>query len=174
MAELNSARTTGVSSWLDNACRSLAIAGALILVALAIMTVVSVIGRYFFGKAISGDFEMVEVGCAMAISLFLPWCQLQNGNVIVDFVTMKAPEQLKRILDAVGCLLLSLCGGVLAWRLSLGGYDLFRYNDQTMVLQIPTWIPFSVLVPSFALLCIVGIVTAKRSLTGRLPDHAKH
>ena len=173
MAEV-STTTTGVSSWLDGACRFLATIGALILVALAIMTVVSVMGRYLFNRAISGDFEMVEVGCAMAISLFLPYCQLQNGNVIVDFVTMKAPAGVKRFLDAIGCVLLTIAFAVLAWRLSLGGYDLYRYNDQTMVLQIQTWIAFAVLVPSFALLSLVGLVTAKRSWMNQQPEHAEH
>ena len=84
-----------VSRWLDSVCRVLATLGALILVTLALITVISVSGRYLFGHAISGDFEMVEVGCAMAVSLFLPYCQLQNGNVIVDFVTMKAPTGFK-------------------------------------------------------------------------------
>ncbi|KAA3634178.1 MAG: TRAP transporter small permease, partial [Proteobacteria bacterium] len=118
---------------LDASCRWLAVIGAVVLVALSMITVVSVIGRYLFGQPVHGDFELVEMGCALAVSLFLPYCQLRSGNVIVDFVTMRAPTGVKRLLDAFGCLLISIMGGVLAWRLMLGGYDLYRYNDQTMV-----------------------------------------
>lgn len=153
---------------LDRVCRYLAVAGALVLFALALVTVVSVVGRYLFGQPIHGDFELVEMGCAVALSLFLPYCQLRAGNVIVDFVTVRAPERLKRSLDAAGCLLIGVAGVLLAWRLGLGGYDLFRYNDQTMVLQINTWIAYMVLVPCFALLGVVGIVTARRALKGEL------
>ncbi len=154
---------------LDRACRVLAVTGALVLFALAVITVVSVLGRYLFGRPIHGDFEMVEMGCAVGLSLFLPYCQLRGGNVIVDFVTIRAPRGFKRILDAAGCLLIAFSGAVLAWRLGLGGIDLYRYNDQTMVLQINTWIAYAVLVPSFALLGLAGLVTARRALKGESP-----
>lgn len=158
----------------DSLCRWLAVIGGLILVALAVITVVSVLGRYIAGNPIHGDFELMEMGCAVAIALFLPYCQLRNGNVIVDFVTMKAPKGIKRGLDALGCLLIAAMGMVIAWRLGLGGYDLYRYNDQTMVLQINTWLAYAVLVPSFALLGIAGVVTAVRALCGRLAPGEAH
>ncbi|GJL83032.1 MAG: hypothetical protein DHS20C01_26660 [marine bacterium B5-7] len=158
-------------SFLDQVCRFLAVVGALVLVALSIITVISVIGRYLFGTPVDGDFELVEMGCAVGIALFLPYCQLRNGNVIVDFVTARAPVSMKNVLDAFGCLLISLAGFVLAWRLALGGYDLQRYNDQTMVLHINTWYAYVVIVPSFALLGIVGLVTAVRALKNQLPPN---
>ena len=64
----------------------------MVLAGIAMTTVVSVLGRKFFGGAIAGDFEIVEIGCAVAVSLFLPYCQLNKGNVIVDFFTLKASQ----------------------------------------------------------------------------------
>ena len=78
------------------------------------------------------------------------------------------------MLDAIGCLILSAAAAVLAWRLTLGGYDLYRYNDQTMVLQFHTWIAFAVLVPNFVLLALVGLVTAKRALRGEFQGEGDH
>ena len=129
----------------------------------ALVTVTSVLGRKFFGGAITGDFEIVEIGCAVAVSLFLPYCQLNKGNVIVDFFTLKAPPALRRWLDAAGCVLLTLVALLMTWRLGAGGLSLYSSNDQTMVLQVGTWWAFLVIVPSMALLTAVGVLTAVRS-----------
>lgn len=162
---------------LESLSRGLAVLGGLVLVALAIMTVVSVTGRFLFGSAITGDFEMVETGCAIAVSLFLPYSQMRTGHVIVDFVTMNASHKTKHFLDFVGCVIIAVAAALLAWRLSLGAYDLFRYNDQTMVLQMPTWIPYVIVVPCFALLSLTGLVTAWRhikELSAGEPDLNEH
>ncbi len=147
-------------------CRFLAMLGGLVLVAIAVTTVVSVLGRYFFNSPISGDFEIVEVGCAIAVALFLPYCQLKDGNVIVDVLTGGLPPGIKRLLDALGCLLLALVAALLAWRMFEGAADLKRYNDESMVLHLKTWWGFVVIVPALALLCATGIMTAWSALTG--------
>ncbi len=152
---------------LEKVCRAFAIFGGLILVGLSFVTVASVLGRYLFNTPISGDFEMVEIGCAIGVSTFLPYCQLRQGNVIVDFFTHNLPGKLRNILDAMGCILLTLMAFLIAWRSGLGGYDLYRYNDQTMILQFPTWVGFTIIIPCFVLLTLVGLVTAWRALGGR-------
>ena len=145
-------------------CGAFAIAGGAVLGAIAMTTVISVLGRKFFGGAIAGDFEIVEIGCAVAVSLFLPYCQLNKGNVIVDFFTLKAPAAVRRWLDALGCVLLTLVAVLMTWRLGAGGISLYTSNDQTMVLQVGTWWAFLVVVPSMALLCAVGALTTIRAL----------
>lgn len=148
-------------------CRWLAVAGGAVLVVLSVMTVVSVLGRYFFATPVHGDFEITEMGCAVAIALFLPYCQLVAGNVVVDFFTHAFPQHLKRLLDMLGCLLIALVAAVFAWRLALGGLDALAFNDQTMVLGIPTWWGYAVLVPCFALLSVAGLETASRAWRGQ-------
>ncbi len=145
-------------------CSAFAVAGGLVLCSIALTTVISVLGRKFFGGAIAGDFEIVEIGCAVAVSLFLPYCQLNKGNVIVDFFTLKASPAVQRRLDALGCVLLTLVAMLMTWRLGAGGISLYSSNDQTMVLQVGTWWAFLVVVPSMALLSAVGILTTARTL----------
>lgn len=156
----------GAVTVIERISAAFAFAGGLVLVAISAMTVTSVIGRKLFGNAITGDFELVEIGCAVAIALFLPYCQLKRGNVIVDFFTLRAPPSLKRVLDALGCLLLTAVAMLMTWRLSAGGISLYTSNDQTMVLQVGTWWPFLVLVPCMVLLSLIGLLTAWRVLTG--------
>jgi TRAP-type C4-dicarboxylate transport system permease small subunit len=139
---------------------ALAVFGGLLLTGGAVLTVVSVTGRYLLSSPINGNVEMVELASAAAVSCFLPYCQMKRGHVIVDFFTSAAPERAKAAMDLVAALLFAFCAGLIAWRLSLGGADMYRYNDQTMVLGIPTWISFAVMVPAFALLALACLATA--------------
>ncbi len=154
-----------VAKLVEQLCGAFAMAGGIVLCVIALVTVFSVLGRKFFGGAIAGDFEVVEIGCAMAVSLFLPYCQLNKGNVIVDFFTLKAPPVMRRWLDAAGCVLLTLVAMLMTWRLGAGGLSLYSSNDQTMVLQVGTWWAFLIVVPSMALLSAVGVLTTVRSLS---------
>lgn len=156
----------GAVRMLEKLCWVLALIGAAVLLALALTTVISVLGRYLFNTPVSGDFEIVEIGCAIAVACFLPYCQLRQGNVIVDLFTLKAPQAFKNILDAIGCILLTIMAGLMTWRVGLSGMDLHRYNDQTMILQFNTWKAFVIIVPCLGLLTLAGLVTAWRSLKG--------
>ena len=147
-------------------CRGLALLGGLLLLLLALLTVVSVLGRYLFGAPIRGDIEIVSLLTAVAVSLFLPYCQLEKGNVIVDVFTERAPRAVRAGLDALGSLLLGAVAVVFAWRLSAGAVDLRAYGDESMVLRLPTWWGFLVTIPCFALLAVVSAVTFWRDLRG--------
>src|SRR5262245_22958651 len=79
-------RRGGVGRVLERASQGLALAGGALLVGLTLMSVASVIGRSL-GHPLLGDFELVQFGCAVAISFFLPYAQLRRSNIIVDFFT---------------------------------------------------------------------------------------
>ena len=69
------------------------------LVAVVGVNLVSVIGAATIGKAFPGDFEMTEMGVAIAAFSFLPYCQIAGLNVTADIFTANA----SRSLLAVGC-----------------------------------------------------------------------
>jgi TRAP-type C4-dicarboxylate transport system permease small subunit len=154
----------GPAALLDRLCRWLALVGGVMLCCAGLVTVISVGGRYFFNDAISGDSEIVSNLTAIAVALFLPYCQLAKGNVVVDVFTEHASEKAKALLDALGSLLLLLIAGVIAWRLGAGGLGLRAAHDETMVLRLPTWWAFVPIVPAFALLAVASAVTAWRDL----------
>ena len=143
---------------------SVAVFGGIVLTFLVLITIVSIIGRAALSQPIPGDFELVEIGCAIAVFAFLPYCQLVNGNVIVDFVTANASPATRSLLDAVGNLCYTVIAALLTWRLSLGGIDLKNYNESTMVLQVPVWWGFIPGVLCTGLLTLVCAYTAVRSL----------
>ena len=96
-----------------------ALAGAVVALAVAVMTTASVIGRAFFRAPIPGDVELTQMGIAIAISLGLPWCQMHGSNIIVDFFTQRLAERKQRLLDAAGAAFLVAMYFVLAWRTAI-------------------------------------------------------
>jgi len=96
--------------------KAFAFAGGAVLVAMLFMSVASITGRAVLGRPIQGDFELVQLGCAVSIAAFLPWCQFARGNIIVDFFTTGLPERAQAALDALGALLLAVVMALVAWR----------------------------------------------------------
>ena len=84
-----------------------AIAAGLLLTAITLMTCASLIGRNTTGATIVGDFELTGVATGAAIALFMPFCQMRRGNIIVDFFTASAGRTFNDGLDRFGALLLA-------------------------------------------------------------------
>ena len=147
-------------------CGGLAVLGGLVLVALIVMTCLSIAGRALFSAPIPGDFELVEIGCAVAVFAFLPYCQMTGGNVVVDFFTAKAPARARAAMDLAGNLMFTAIAALRTWRAVLGGQDLYRYSETTMVLAVPVWWGFVPAVFCCAVLTVVCAYTAWRSALG--------
>ena len=153
-----------VGRFLHQACRVAGYAGGTVLIALVLLTVASIVLREVTGRPIPGDFELVEIGCAIAMFAFLPYCQLVGGNVMVEFVTARAPAKLRGWLDAISNLVYTAIAALLTWRLTLGGHDIFSYSETTMVLGVPVWWAFVPIVPAVALLAATCAYTSWRAL----------
>lgn len=150
--------------WLLTACRALAVFGGLLLMAMMLMTVASILRRSLLGAPIPGDFELVELMSAMLIPCFLPWCQAVRGNVLVDIFTLRSPARVNHALEAAGDLIYLAAATLLTWRLWYGAADFRSFGEQTMVLRLPVWGSFIVILPAMALL----IMTIAFTLIGHL------
>lgn len=153
-----------VPGWIAALCRFFAALGGLVLLAMMLMTVASVLRRSLLGAPIPGDFELVELGSAVAIFCFLPWCQVTGGNVLVDFFTAGSTPRSNHLLEAAGDLLYLLIAALLAWRLFHGGAEMRAYGEQTMVLRIPLWWTFPIILPAMLLL----VATCAATMAGHL------
>lgn len=148
-----------VPGWLVALCRWLATVGGVVLLAMMLMTVFSVTRRTLLGTPVAGDFELVEIASAITIFCFLPWCQITGGNVLVDFFTMKAGPRTNHALEALGDLVYLVIAALLGWRLIHGGLEFREYGEQSMVLRIPIWWSFTVILPAMALLVVTTLYT---------------
>ena len=142
----------------------LAILGGIILVIVILINFVSILSRIIFFNHLVGDFELVEIGSAIAISSFLPLCHLKKGNVIVDFITAKLNFKKIAFLDCISSVIYGLIALFFTWRMFFGAKDMYNYQEETMLLQFPIWIPFLPVTFSFGLLSVCCLYTFYREL----------
>lgn len=147
-------------SFLEKLAKLCAVLAGVLLVGITLLTCISVIGRDTIGKAIVGDFELVGVAAGAAIALFMPWCQIKRGNIIVDFFTSRASLTTQEKLDRIGALLVGLFMAAMTWRTSLGGLNAFQNQSGSMMLGFPDWITFAFMVPPLALAAVIAFAQA--------------
>ena len=145
---------------LESLAKASAILAGLLMTVITLMTCVSLIGRNTTGATLAGDFELTGVAAGAAIALFMPWCQLRRGNIIVDVVTAKASERTNAALDRLGALLLGLVFALLAWRTTLGGLNAYSSQSGTMMLGFPEWVVYAAMVPPFILTTVIALYQA--------------
>ncbi len=141
---------------LEALARLCAILAGLLLVFITVMTCISIVGRDVFGTAINGDFELSGAAAGAAIALFMPWCQVKRGNIIVDFFTTKASDRAQAVMDRIGAFLLGCVMALMAWRTTLGGLNAWTTQSGTMMLGFPEWIVYVGMVPPLALAAVIG------------------
>lgn len=143
-----------------------ALIGGLVASALAVLTVVSVVGRAVVSKPIPGDVELMQMGIALCISLCLPWCQLHGSNIIVDFFTEKMGRRSTRALDGIGSILLAVMCLLLAWRTAAGALGVAEAGETTMIIGLPMWWAYAMLAPGLALTALIAFWQGARQLRG--------
>lgn len=144
--------------------QTLAVAGGLIMTALALMTVVSVLGRWLFSKPIDGDFELISIGTALAVFMFLPYCHMRRGNVLVDLFLAWTPQRFQSALDVASGLLFAALAALLGWRTIYGGIEVYTYQETSYILALPTWWGYPMAVASLFLLSLCCLYTAYADL----------
>ncbi|MEM9583173.1 MAG: TRAP transporter small permease [Pseudomonadota bacterium] len=173
---------------LERLARVAAYAGGLVLVGMALITVTSIIGRALLSwglRPIQGDFELVEMGAAIAVFAFLPWCQLQRGHVSVSLVVNRFGGRLRALFEMLGDVAVSIVAGLIMWRLYLGFAEKFPYGgpalrdalsmgskpffpETSFELQLPVWIPYGLALIGAVLFFVVSLYTVWRALNQML------
>lgn len=142
-----------------------ALGGALLLFGACALSAYSVLGRWLFDEPVMGDVEMVQMACALAIAACLPYAQMKNAHVIVDFFTLKAPPGVRRGLDRLAALILALGSGIIAWRSFVGAWEAWETGESTMILGWPLWWSYLTLGPGFLLLAFTALYTAWKGVS---------
>ena len=147
---------------LEKLGRAFALAGGMLLVAVAGMTVASVLGRYLFGKPIPGAYELTELACGIAVFAFLPYCHLTQGNVVVDFFTSRLRPGYRAALDGLHAIAFTLMAGLVAWRLLVGGVRKLGDGETTLFLEVPIHSAYFAALVSTGLLTAVCVLVVRR------------
>ncbi|MFY7905087.1 MAG: TRAP transporter small permease [Burkholderiaceae bacterium] len=145
---------------LPQLARLSAILAGLLMTSITLLTCGNLVLRNLTDDAIPGAFEMTAVATGAAIALFMPLCQIRQGNIIVDFFTSNCSQATTNALDRIGALVLSAIFALLAWRTVIGGLSAYNANAATMLMGIPEWIVYAAMVPPFTLTAVIGFTQA--------------
>jgi TRAP-type C4-dicarboxylate transport system permease small subunit len=152
---------------LEQLCDFSAALGVMVLVAVALMTTVSVIGRAFFSHPILGDVELVQLGVAVVVACFLPYTQFRRANIIVDFFTTAASAKTQRRMDALGTSLYTLTMALVTWRVGVGGIDIYAAQERSMLMDLPLWMPYALMLPGLVLCVLIGVMQLCEDAAGK-------
>ncbi|PRX31936.1 TRAP-type C4-dicarboxylate transport system, small permease component [Meinhardsimonia xiamenensis] len=142
-----------------------AIGGGMLLIAVVVMNVLSVIGGVVW-VPFPGDFELTEVGVAVAAFAFLPYCQLHRANVTADIFTANASPRLVSFFSLLGSVVALLFSLLLLWRMYAGMLDQKEYDYTTAIVQLPIWWAFVPILISLALLAVASLITLSEDIRG--------
>ena len=136
-----------------------ALVGGLVLVGVVLINAWSILAGAIIDKPFPGDFELTEMGAAVAAFCFLPYCQLVGANVSADIFTMRAGPRSVALMSVLAAVIAVVFAAILLWRMSAGLQDYREYEQFTGILEIPIWWAFVPILVSLALLVVASVLT---------------
>lgn len=134
-----------------------AILAGVLLTGITLLTCGNLIIRNTTGDSMAGAFELTAMASGAAIALFMPLCQVRQGNIIVDFFTEKLSDAFNAKLDKLGSFILASVFILLAWRTALGGLNVYDSHSETQIMGFPEWVVYATMVPPFVLTALIGL-----------------
>ena len=114
----------------------LGVAASAILLAMMLLTVVDVVGRYVFNRPLRGAFELTELMLLVLIFAGLPLVSYADEHVTMDFIdrllSPRGQLVLRRATQVISAALMLL----LAWLVWFKADRIWAYRDATDVLRI--------------------------------------
>jgi TRAP-type C4-dicarboxylate transport system permease small subunit len=175
--------------------RLTALVGGTVLIALIVLTTLSIVGRSinkflhadFFDTAltgmsqflldlgvgeINGSYELLEAGVAFAIFSFLPICQLYGAHATVDVFTSFLPRRGNRWIAAFWEVVLAAVILLIVNQL-FGGMERYMRNGQTtLFLQFPVWWAYAASFGAGVVACITAVYCASMRISEALRNES--
>lgn len=152
---------------LDRMIGAIAIAGGLLALGVALLVTTSVIGRWLFNLPVEGDFEFVKMATAIAVFSFLPYTQVQRGNIMVDSFTARLSPRMRHLVDAFWDLVYAAVAAMMAHGLFTGASEALRNRETTMQLQLLVWPAIALCAVLAGLLLFSCLLSAARLMQSR-------
>jgi len=110
--------------------------GGTVLFLMMMLTVIDVILR-FFGKPITGTYELVAMAGAVVIAFAIPQTSWDNAHIFVDFLLENRSHTVKKVVISFTKLLGVILFVLLGWYLLAKANHLYRSGDVSLTLQMP-------------------------------------
>jgi TRAP-type C4-dicarboxylate transport system permease small subunit len=150
---------TALGGALVDVIRLWALLGGVLTLGLAAMTAVSAGLNLVTGRPLAFDYELVKHVIAVAIFMFLPYCQITGANVTVDIFTEGMSARGKSAMAAFSALFAIGFSALLLVQMSGGLQSYIRYQEVTPVLKLPLWTAFPPILVSLLLLLLAACLT---------------
>jgi TRAP-type C4-dicarboxylate transport system permease small subunit len=158
--EVRAGRLARLAAWL-------AVAGGMVLLAAALLTVISVLLRWLTSQPVRGDFELVSLGGGLAVLGTLAFGSAMRANILVDTFTLWLPRRVTGAMDAFWTLVWALVLLLIAERMVQGARETWANNMRTIgLLALPYWWAIAVGAACFALAGLAALAWVPRLWRG--------
>jgi len=120
------------------ATRALSVAGLLLLMALAAMTLADGLLRWLANRPIEGVRDLGAVIVAVAVCCCIPVGLMERANISIRVAKDLLGERASRVLDAFAALAALAVIGAMAWQFTVYAGKIARVGETTWILKIPT------------------------------------
>jgi TRAP-type C4-dicarboxylate transport system permease small subunit len=131
----SNASVTEVSAWCERI-------GLVAMAAMALTTLIDVIGSKVFHKPLPGSTEITGIIQVVTIAGGLAFSKIAGSQIRVDFIFDLLPEKGKAVLDLFGALLGLGFFVIASWMSFENGFTLYGSGTRTFLLGIPLY-PFA-------------------------------
>lgn len=141
-----------------------ALLGGLVLMVVVMLTAWSATSGVVFSRPLPGDVELTEMLTAVAVFMFLPYCQITGANVTADIFTARASARTVAVLGLASAVVAVIFSTVLGWRMYEGLLDYLEFVETTTILRVPIWYAYVPALVSLALLLLASLATARHAM----------
>jgi TRAP-type C4-dicarboxylate transport system permease small subunit len=163
MAGGGMSETAGAAQFKFNFVRKLieywALLGGVLLLGVVLVTAWSLFRDIVWSQPVTGENEIVQVGIAVAVFSFLPYCQLTGANISADIFTARLGARVIALLTLLGAAVALVFACILVWRTWAGLFDYREYLETTPIMQFPIWMAFIPILISIVLLVLASAIS---------------
>lgn len=143
-----------------------ALLGGFVLLGVVFMTSWSATSGVLLARPLPGDVELTEMLTAVAVFMFLPYCQLSGANVTADIFTSRAGPRTVAFLSLLSAVVALAFAVLLMGRMYEGMADYREYVETTTILHIPIWYAYVPALASIALLIAASLGSLRQASAG--------
>ena len=133
---------------------------ALLLLAILVVSIIDVAGRYLLNKPLQGADDLVRFGMGLVVFAALPAVCRAGEHIVVDLLSGRMPAWARALSERIFRIAAALLLGFIAWRLYVLGAAAQDSGERSPILLLP-YPPLIFAMAAFAL--ISGLVEIVRA-----------
>ncbi len=137
--------------------RITAISGAVILMAMMLLTVMDVLLRFLFHRPIMGSLEITQVMMVSISFITMIYSTVQKCHIKVDILTSYIPKPIQQIIDSIFYLICIVFFVIISWKNFGAALHLKKVCQMTDILEIPIY-PFYLLISAASTILVLLLV----------------